>query len=579
MNTYLLVPLTACVTCALLAAAILARDHRHRANRVAALLAVGGLWWSFMEVLWNSAHDPATALTLVRWSALGWFACGPLLLHFSLELTGRPSGRLQRLLPALYAVSFVFLVIDLATPWFHTGVVRTPWGWGYEFGAAYPPFLAFTMGCATIALALAIRTFRASLTGAERRHAGLVMVGVAFPLTISSVTDGLLPMFGHQVPHYGTASFTVLAATIAWSFYRYGYSLLLPKDFAPQILAALPDGVALLRLDGSIRSANAGMARITGHAERELEGRDVASLLPSLPLDAGHEVREFECNLIARSEPIPVVISTSWLRDKQDDPIGVILLVRDLREVTTLRSHLITSGRLAAVGQLAAGIAHEINNPIAFIHANLSAMRSLPEAVLEKLPAEAAEQIAAPLAEVEAMIDESLEGVERVAGIVRDVKSFAHAGGGREEVDLNELLDGVLRMATPQLHRGARIDRHYGVVPTVRGAPQELKQLFLNLLINASHAVSSDQPIRLTTSCARGSRVQVRVEDEGCGIPPELLGRIFDPFFTTKPVGEGMGLGLAISHQIVRNHGGELTVVSEPGRGTCFCVELPAGRD
>ena len=575
MNAYLLIPLTACVTCAMLTAAILARDPQHRANRIAALIAAGGIWWSFLEVMWNSTWDAETALALVRLSSLGWFACGPLLLHFSLELTGRTSGRLRRALPALYGAAALFLVIDLATPWFHTGVVRTPWGWGYEFGVAYPPFFALTIGCATIALALAARNFRVSLTQAERRHAALVVAGVACPLTVSSVTDGLLPLLGHQVPHYGTASFTLLAASIAWGFHRYGYSLLLPVAFAPQILAALPDGVALLRLDGVVRSINAGLSRITGFSESELLGRDIAPLLPSLPLDAGHEVREFECSLSARGETISVAISTSWLRDKQREPIGIILLVRDLREVTTLRSHLVTSGRLAAVGQLAAGIAHEINNPIAFVQANLSALRSLPDSLSAKLAREDSLELAEILDEVTAMIDESLEGVDRVATIVRDVKSFAHAGGGREEVDVNALLDGVLRMVAPHLQSGAQIECCYGVVPPVRGAPQELKQLFLNLLINASHAVTHDQPIRLATS-TRGARVLVRIEDEGCGIAPEVLARIFDPFFTTKPVGEGTGLGLAISHQIVRSHGGAMTVESEPGRGTSFCVELPA---
>jgi signal transduction histidine kinase len=262
-------------------------------------------------------------------------------------------------------------------------------------------------------------------------------------------------------------------------------------------------------------------------------------------------------------------VSTAILRDRQGFPIGLVLVARDLREIASLRSRLVTSGRLAAVGQLAAGIAHEINNPIAFVRANLGTLRGL-------LPGLAKGDGACPLHEAEELLDESLDGVDRVVAIVRDVKSFSHAGGGpRESVDLNALLDAVLRVAAPQLRYAGRIERRYGTVPAVLGDPQELKQVFLNLVLNASQAVSGTQAIRIVTESAAG-RVVACVEDDGCGIAPEVIAHIFDPFFTTKRVGEGTGLGLAIAYQIVRKHGGELSVESRMGAGTAFRVELPA---
>jgi len=141
-------------------------------------------------------------------------------------------------------------------------------------------------------------------------------------------------------------------------------------------------------------------------------------------------------------------------------------------------------------------------------------------------------------------------------------------------VALNPLLDSVLRVAAPQLRFGAAIVRDYGDVPPVRGASQELKQVFLNLVVNASQVVDEGDEIRVATR-AEGNRVVVEVHDEGCGIPAEQMSRVFDPFFTTKPVGEGTGLGLSISYQIVRNHKGDLSVESEVGKATCFRVELP----
>ena len=177
------------------------------------------------------------------------------------------------------------------------------------------------------------------------------------------------------------------------------------------------------------------------------------------------------------------------------------------------------------------------------------------------------------------MIDESLEGVDRASAIVRDVKGLAHAGRGeRAMADLNELLDGVLRMAAPQLRVTAVVEKNYGLLPLVACASQEVQQVFLNLVLNASQAITRSGTIRVRTE-AQDRSVMVWIEDDGCGIEADLLERIFDPFFTTKPVGEGTGLGLGIAHEIVRKHGGEITIDSKPGRGTVFGVRLPVRVD
>jgi PAS domain S-box-containing protein len=391
------------------------------------------------------------------------------------------------------------------------------------------------------------------------------------------VTDGILPALGHQVPRLGVFAIALFACTVAWSFQYYGYSLLAPGVFASEILATLPDGVALLRLDGRIRFANPGMEKLAGARRGALEARPVEELIAQLREIPAEENTEHECVLrTASGEYLAVAVSTSLLRDKRQNPMGLVLVARDLREVASLRSRLVVSDRLAAVGQLAAGIAHEINNPVAFVRANLGALARVLEAVGSKLPAELAAELDNPLGEGRELIEESLDGVDRVAAIVRDVKGFSHTGGAApQRVDLNPLLESVLRVSAPQLPPGCSVERGYGDAPAVLGAPQELMQVFLNLVINASQAMDGHGTVRVATE-HEGEHVVVLVEDQGCGIPPELIERIFDPFFTTKPVGEGTGLGLAISYQIVCKHGGDLTVESEPGRGTRFRVELPA---
>jgi two-component system NtrC family sensor kinase len=179
----------------------------------------------------------------------------------------------------------------------------------------------------------------------------------------------------------------------------------------------------------------------------------------------------------------------------------------------------------------------------------------------------------------EELIDETLEGVDRAAAIVRDVKEFSHAGSQALELaDVNQLLDQTLRVARLQIPKQARIEKQLGELPLIACQPQRIKQVLMNLILNAAQAIESDGSICLITQHI-GEEVVIRIEDDGCGIPDELVDRIFDPFFTTKPVGVGTGLGLAIAFGIVKQHGGEIEVHSRQGEGTSIRAHLPTDRD
>ena len=247
-----------------------------------------------------------------------------------------------------------------------------------------------------------------------------------------------------------------------------------------------------------------------------------------------------------------------------------------LREAEIMSSTLVASGRLATIGQLSTGIMHELNNPLTYVRANLGQLREDWGALqkgLGDLPT--SDESLELNAEVEELIDESIEGVERLITLVRDATGFAHPGFARnEDVELGALLEGVVRVAATQLPPGSRVERDFPEEVWVSGLPQELKQVFLNLVVNAIHAASEHGTIRVSTLNTSGGAT-VSIEDDGCGIAFDSIEKLFDPFYTTKPVGKGTGLGLAIAREIIERHGGEIRVRSELNRGTCVTVFLP----
>ncbi len=585
MNPWLVVPLVSGLACLVFAVVLLQRGPGTGSRRHSGLLLLGAGWWGLCEAFWTVAPDADTALWLLRLSAPGWLFIGPICLElFLVESSGGPE-RTRGLRRAAWAVAIAALVVEWTTSWIHVGMTPVPWGWAYRFGFLYAPWYALTMIASTVGIVTALRRLWRASVPAEQGQSFWVLAAVITPLCIGSITDGLLPLLGVQVPRFGVASFAVLGAVITASFHRFGWSAIAPGSLAGVIFDSIPEGVALIAPNGRVRISNPGLAALLGPGSAPPTECGVSDFLPNLDLSRTLEIREGEFELLrreeeGRTERVPVSVSTALLRDKRGAQLGHVLVVRDLAEVVALRVRLLTSARLAAVGELAAGLAHEINNPIAYVKANLCTLRDQWLMICRAWSGERDEKVGVSeiLEEGLDVIEESLEGVERTASIVRDVRAFSHAGSGSaERLDLDESIDRVLRMASPQLRSRARVLRVPKAEATVEGVRRELEQVLLNLLINAAHAIEDGGTIRIG-AWPHGEEVVISIADDGHGIDSEVIDRIFDPFFTTKPVGEGTGLGLSISHEIIRRHGGRLEVVSAPGRGAEFRVVLPAPR-
>jgi PAS domain S-box-containing protein len=254
-----------------------------------------------------------------------------------------------------------------------------------------------------------------------------------------------------------------------------------------------------------------------------------------------------------------------------------VSIVRDITERKQLREKLHAADRMASLGTLAAGVAHEINNPLSFM---LSNMRFIGEE-LRALAVEGDGSLGERLREVQEALEETLSGGDRVRDIVKDLKMFSRRDEGhRGPVNLHAVLDLCASIARGQLRHRARLVKSYGELPPIHGSESRLGQLFLNLIVNAAQAIPEDgderaHEVRITTLREGEEWVVVEVKDTGVGIAQEHLKRLFEPFFTTKPVGVGTGLGLSICHGIVLAMGGRMTVESEVGRGTTFRVALP----
>jgi two-component system NtrC family sensor kinase len=268
-------------------------------------------------------------------------------------------------------------------------------------------------------------------------------------------------------------------------------------------------------------------------------------------------------------------------------------------QLSDTQQQLLQSEKMASVGQLAAGVAHEINNPIGFVGSNLSSLKTYLHDLFRLLEAyehlEASVPVTNPHLSKLATLKQSLqlsfvredtvtllaecvEGIERIARIVQDLKNFSHVDRADwQRVNVHDAIESSLNVVQHELRQRAGIVKQFGDLPQIECLPFQLNQVFLNLLINAYQAIDKRGTIAIRTE-RDGARIRVHITDSGKGIPKDELARIFEPFYTTKPIGTGPGLGLSSAYSIVRHHGGSIDVTSTVGKGSTFTVNLPIER-
>jgi PAS domain S-box-containing protein len=312
-------------------------------------------------------------------------------------------------------------------------------------------------------------------------------------------------------------------------------------------------------------------AGVVGGRERLYRGEPLVGLINRYRMKDG-AYRWLEWRSIAHPQrQLVYAVARDVTEQKEAERV-----VRELAErQRELERRLIAADRLASVGTLAAGVAHEINNPLAYVTSNL-------DLLLEDVGQHAGGSLSAPTAEWVELARDARQGCDRIRKIVRELMTFARpAEERRAAVELQPVLDLSIDMARHEIRHRARLVKDFGDTPRVEADETHLGQVFINLLVNAAHAIpegdARGNEIRVVTGTDDEGRAFVEVHDTGVGIPEDVLGRLFDPFFTTKPVGAGTGLGLSVSHGIVTDMGGEITARNRTDRrGATFRVVLPA---
>jgi len=425
------------------------------------------------------------------------------------------------------------------------------------------------------------------------------------------------------------------------------------------LIEASPDLLSIVDIKGKILDCNKSLINFTESNREDVIGSNIQNYFADTKkaeegiktIFIKGNIRDLELKLKIKNKTKAIIAyNGSVYKDKNNKTLGAVFIGRDitkrketedalrkshdelqdiLKELTTTQAKALHSDKMASIGQLSSGIAHEINNPTGFISSNLNSLQDylkdikiifkenqqlqsmikvavLPvkdnRLIIEQISKintlEQEADIDFILTDISDLIKESIEGTERIKNIVMDLKSFAHPGNKMQSgANINENIESTLRVVWNELKYKAKVTKDLGDIPQINCFPQQLNQVFMNLLVNAAHAIEHQGEIHITTRIHKNNGdfsvieykdekdniikyqpkeyIQITISDTGKGIPEENLSKIFNPFFTTKDVGKGTGLGLHIVYDIIENHNGTIDVQSIVGEGTTFIIRLP----
>ncbi len=593
MNSFALLSLLSCAVVFILGSFIYLRDTRKPLNRIFMALCVSLAFWSFTEFVYRQADNFATADFWLKLNSLVYII-PPLLLHFVLIFTEESKAFKSRLVYLfMYTPALMFIILSFTTNLMGGEPAREYWGWTYtipESSLVYNISYFWTYGLGVLSVYLCLLYYLKQSDHNKKQQAKYIFAGFLIVIATGIITDWLFPLLQVTIPDLTTSVFTIVCAFAVYAMWRYKLFAITPATAAGGIISTMPDSLLLVDLDRRITLANQATLKMLGYEESELVGQrleiifteeaEMKDIFEGIEPEGSTEtgIIRVETSFRAKAgESIPISLSRAVMRDKEGKLQGTIYIGRDVTELKLaeeekqrMEEQLQIAGRLAAVGELSAGVAHELNNPIAAIQAFaqfLASRKDLDETVK---------------GDVETIYREA----QRASKITGNLLSFARRNTPEKRlISVNEIVEKSVelhayRMKSSNIEMVMELESN---LPLTMADPHQLQQVFVNIMKNAEQAmIEAHGGGRLCVRTQSAEEVvQITFTDNGPGISENNMQSIFDPFFTTKDVGKGTGLGLSICYGIVEGHSGRIYARSKAGEGATFVVEIPivAGDD
>ncbi len=600
MNTIFLIQYTASLLFLGLIIFILFKNPKALPNRSCALLLGCFFIWNFTTAFYTAAENGKAATLWLNISSAGWCCFPVFVILFALVFT-RKEKFIRYLFPYILIVPAIF-IYKQCTGFIFDKNQREIYGWISIWSNSIWSYIYYLyyISCILISYSMSIIFISKTKNSFEKRQVILFLTSGIIPIVLGSITDIILPdMNISSIPQLADVSTLIWAGGIVYAINKYSFLTLTPAYAASDILKTMSDSLVLIDPEGKIIEMNRTALKLLGYSSGEIMGSPAGRLFKNgIDPFAGklNSFRNRQDFFKAKTgKIIPVSISSAIMHDKNNTLVGIVGIARDMRDVLKIQKKervfavekartqalqekafelqeaydklkkaqamLFQSEKMAAVGQLAGGIAHEINNPMGVI---LGFSQSISARIKDGDP------LYMPLKSIER------EAI-RCRKLIMDLLTFSRTGKTQaESIDLNQTIDETLSLIESQAKLlDIKIDKAYGSgLPSIKANKNQIQQVVVNICNNSIDAMPEGGKIVITTGYER-QHIIMEISDTGKGMNEEVKKHIFEPFYTTKDVGKGTGLGLSLCFEIIRQHKGVIEVESEEGRGAAFRIKIP----
>jgi PAS domain S-box-containing protein len=538
-------------------------------NKVFGLMCISISYWAFTDFMVLQAANIETAYS---WYKLGflWPFTIALLFHFVLIFSGKTKILNKKLtLFLLYAPALLFSIVEATTDLIGGELVKVSWGYTYivpETSLLFWVSSLWLFALGFLALGLCVR-YQMQVSGIKKIQAKFVTIAFSIPISVSLVSQIFPIMAGFKIPDFSVISTTVLCTFVAYAIWKYDLFILNPITVADNIITLMPDLLILINTEGKILSVNKSLVTLSGYTEDEIVGKKVDLLFLKEQtakktmenLFKTGKLTNYETKFKTKSnQEVETNISASLVKDKIGQNCGAILIGRDITEKKQMEEQLIKSERLAAIGQAATMVGHDLRNPLQAI-----------ENGVYLLNAELSKNRMTNTTKT--TIDAITKSIEYADNIVNNLRSFTKMEKPMlVETDINSVVKESLSLVNKPDNIELVIKTEE--MPKIKVDKKMLKRVFVNLATNGMQAMKEKNGTLTVTTKKNGEFAEVSFKDTGVGISKEGMKKLFTPFFTTKA--QGMGVGLALCKKFVELNKGTIDVESEQDKGSKFTIKL-----